>query len=94
MVYWHSQLLHVLAVMQTDNLCYFDGINADGNYLIFAMPTNFGTPSFITNGLVNTAFTSQTLNFINSQPGAYAASYSVWYSNTPQYSPITLFRIN
>lgn len=70
----------------------FDGFDAGGQYMVFAMPTNFGTPSFIVNGMVNTAFSSQALNFINGN--SYAASYSVWYSNTPQYSPITTFRIN
>jgi len=82
------------STLSSNRISSFDGFDAGGQYIVFAMPTNFGTPSFLTNGLVNTAFSSQVLNFTNSQPGAYAASYSVWYSNTPQYSPITLFRIN
>jgi hypothetical protein len=82
------------STLSSNRVSNFDGFDAGGQYIVFAMPTNFGTPSFLTNGLVNTAFSSQVLNFTNSQPGAYAASYSVWYSNTPQYSPITLFRIN
>ena len=69
----------------------FDSINGNGSYLIFAMPVSFGTPSFITNGLVNTAFSSLNINFTNANN--YAASYSIWYSNTPQYSPITKFEI-
>jgi hypothetical protein len=80
------------STLSSNRVSNFDGFDAGGGYIIFAMPTNFGTPSFLTNGLVNTAFSSQALNFVNSS--SYAASYSVWYSNTPQYSPITLFRIN
>lgn len=80
------------STLSSNRVSNFDGFDAGGGYIIFAMPTNFGTPSFLTNGLVNTAFSSQVLNFFNTN--SYAASYSVWYSNTPQYSPITLFRIN
>ena len=69
-----------------------NGINGNGGYLIFAMPVSFGTPSFVTNGLVNTAFSSQNLNFTNIN--GYAASYSVWYSNTVQNSSLALFQIN
>jgi len=69
-----------------------NGINGSGNYLFFAFPTSFGSPTFITNGLPNTAFTMQSLNFTNAN--GYSASYSVWISNTAQNSPITLFQIN
>ena len=69
-----------------------NGINGGGGYIIMAMPSSFGTPSFVTNGLPSTAFSSQNLNFTNIN--GYAASYSVWYSNTVQNSPIALFQIN
>lgn len=69
----------------------FNGIDGNGEYLVFALPTSFGTPSFVTNGMINTAFTKTEINFTNSY--SYAASYSVWYSNTVQNSPINLFEI-
>lgn len=69
----------------------FNGINGNGEYLVFALPKSFGTPSFVTNGMLNTAFTKTELNFVNSY--SYSASYSVWYSNTVQNSPINLFEI-
>jgi hypothetical protein len=80
------------SILSSNRIINFDGFDAGGNYIVIAMPSNFGTPSFLTNGMVNTAFSSQALNFVNAN--SYAASYSVWYSNTQQYSPITLFRIN
>lgn len=80
------------STLSSNRISNFDGFDAGGQYIVIAMPSNFGTPSFLTNGMVNTAFSSQALNFVNGN--SYAASYSVWYSNTPQYSPITTFRIN
>lgn len=68
-----------------------NGIDGGTGYLFFGFPSSFGTPSFITNGLPNTAFTMQSLNFFNTY--GYPASYSVWISNTAQNSPITLFQI-
>ena len=79
---------NILTDTRVQNL---NGINGNGNYLFFAFPTSFGTPTFIANGLVNTAFTQQTLNFTNIN--GYAASYSVWVSNTQQNSPIGQFQI-
>lgn len=71
-----------------------NGINGGGNYLTFAWPTSFGTPSFVINGLPNTAFTKiqSAYAFVNQY--GYTASYDVWMSNTAQNSPITLFQIN
>lgn len=71
-----------------------NGINGGGDYLAFAWPTAFGNPSFVINGLPNTAFTkvNSAYAFVNSF--GYTASYDVWLSNTQQNSPITLFQIN
>jgi len=70
-----------------------NGIDGAGNYLFFAWPTSFGTPSFTVNGLPNTAWTKigNAISFTNSQ--AFVVTYDVWISNTAQFSPITLFSI-
>jgi hypothetical protein len=71
----------------------YNGINGGGEYLIFAFPTTWGTPSFTVNGLPNTAFTKvRDTAFINSD--GYSASFQVWVSNTEQNSPIALFSIS
>jgi len=69
-----------------------NGINGAGNYLVFAMPTYLGSPVFIANGLLTTAFTNKSINFSNQY--GIVASYSLWYSNTVQNSPINYFQIN
>lgn len=70
-----------------------NGINGGGNYLVFAWPTSFGNPTFIINGLPNTAFTKigNSISFTNQY--GYTYSSDVWISNTAQNSPITLFSI-
>ena len=60
----------------------YTGINAAGKYLIFAHPTIFGSsPSFVVNGLSNTAFTKvRSSAFVNEK--GFSISYDVWVSNT------------
>jgi hypothetical protein len=87
-VYIDGELGSLLTSTKTQTL---NGVNGGSGYLFFGFPSSFGTPSFITNGLPNTAFTMQSLNFLNSN--GYSASYSVWITNTAQNSPITLFQI-
>jgi len=71
----------------------YDGINGGGNYLVFAWPTSWGTPTFVINGLVSTAFTRVRSNaFINASGGT--TSYDVWVSDTQMNSPIAQFQIN
>lgn len=70
-----------------------NGINAAGNFLAFAWPTSFGTPTFIVNGLTNTAFTKvrSASAFVNAD--GYTANYDVWMSNTRYNSPVGQFQI-
>lgn len=72
-----------------------NGINGGGNYLVFAWPTAFGTPTFVINGLPNSAWTkiNSAYSFTNAALTPYTTTYDVWISNTPQNSPITLFQI-
>lgn len=70
-----------------------NGIDGGGRYLVFAWPTS-GTPTFIINGLPNTAWTKVNSNYTFTNVWGYTASYDVWMSNTPQFSPITSFQIN
>ncbi len=71
-----------------------NGINGNGQFLVFAWPTSFGTPTFMVNGLQNTAYTkvNSALSFTNSF--GYVNTYDVWMSNTAQNSPIGTFQIN
>lgn len=71
-----------------------NGIDGASQYLSFAWPTTFGNPSFVINGLPNTAWTKigNAIPFGNAN--GYTASYDVWISNTAQNSPITSFQIN
>lgn len=62
----------------------YNNINGSGDYLVFAAPTSFGTPSFNVNGLPNSAFTKIRDNsaFINAN--GYSENYDVWITNTVQ----------
>ena len=71
-----------------------NGIDGGGNYLTFAWPTSFGTPTFVINGLPSTAWTKVNNNYTFTNTYGYTASYDVWMSNTPQFSPIATFQIN
>lgn len=71
----------------------YNGINAGGNYLVFAWPSAFGQPTFTVNGLPNTAFTKVRANSPFTNANGYTTDYDVWMSNTQQNSPITLFDI-
>ncbi len=70
----------------------YNGINGAGEHLLFAFPTSWGIPSFVVNGLPNTAFTKVRDDlFVNSN--GYAENFQVWVSNTVQNSPIAKFEI-
>jgi hypothetical protein len=70
----------------------YNGINANGNYLVFAFPSSWGNPVFIINGLTSTAFTRVRNNtFVNQS--AYSETYQVWLSNTTYNSPVSQFQI-
>lgn len=72
----------------------YSGINGAGQYLVFAWPTSFGTPTFTINGLPNTAFTKlgSPVSFTNMF--GYTTNYDIWLSNTAQNSPIASFVIS
>jgi hypothetical protein len=56
---------------------------AGNNYLFFAWPTLFGTPTFKINGLSNSAFTKVKSNFVfTNENGFSGVNYDVWISNT------------
>jgi hypothetical protein len=54
-------------------------ITASAQYIYFAFPASFGTPTFTVNGLLNTAWTPVTRTFVNAS--GYASSYAIWQSN-------------
>ena len=78
----------------------YDGINGNGQYLVFAWPSSYGVvdPIFKINGLFNTAYQKigsevPHFNMFSINNGHPAVNYDVWISSTPQYAPITEFRI-
>jgi hypothetical protein len=70
----------------------YNGINGGGNYLVFAFPTSWGTPTFVVNGLTSSAFTLVRNNTFTNVSGG-STTYSVWVSNTTQSSAISQFQI-
>jgi hypothetical protein len=74
----------------------YDGINGNGEYLVFAWPSSYGIvdPIFKINGLFNTAYQKigSAVPHINMW-GHFPVNYDVWISSTPQNAPITEFRI-
>jgi hypothetical protein len=72
----------------------YANMNAAGKYLCFAWPTLFGTPTFVVNGLTNTAFTkvrgSSYLNTFSNEYGFTGVKYDVWISNTAYNSAATI----
>jgi hypothetical protein len=63
-------------------------------YLIFAFPSSYGTPSFVVNGLANTAFTKvrAASNFVNAQGATIVMD--VWVSNFSYNSPLASVIVN
>lgn len=74
----------------------YNGINGAGQYLVFAWPSTFGTPTFTINGLLNTAFTKIGSGISHTNMYGYTnpAGYDIWISNTAQNSPIGSFVIS
>ena len=71
----------------------YNGINGNGNYLVFAWPSSFSnsqTPNFNVNGLPNTAFTRIRNNSPFTNLFGYTTNYEVWISNTLQNSPLNI----
>jgi hypothetical protein len=78
--------------LSTTRVKTYNGINAAGNYLVFAFPSSWGTPVFVINGLISTAFTRVRNNsFTNASGGS--TTYQVWVSNTTQAGAIAQFQI-
>ena len=63
-------------------------INGGGNYIWFAFPTSFGVPSFVVNGLPNTAFTTSTVSHTNA--AGNTQNYYVIRTNTVQNGTLTI----
>jgi hypothetical protein len=63
-------------------------INGGGEYIWFTFPTSFGIPSFVVNGLPNTAFTTQTISHTNASGNTQ--NYYVIRTNTVQNGTLTI----
>lgn len=79
-------------VLDTNRQKSFNGIDGAGKHLVFAFPVSWGTPTFIIDGLTNSAFTKvRSNNFINVL--GYSEPYQVWVSNAQSNAPISQFSI-
>jgi len=63
-----------------------------GNYLVFAWPTSFGTPTFYTGSIIpNSAFTKIRSNSSFTNINGYSGTnYDVWISNTQYYTSTSI----
>ncbi len=71
----------------------YNSINGSGQYLVFAWPTSVlgsTAPSFIVNGLPNTAFTQIRTSSPFTNIHGFTTNYEVWVSNTLQNSPLNV----
>lgn len=77
----------------TNRVKNYNGITGGGQYLVFAFPTSFGTPTFKINGLTNNAFTKVRSNspFVNGL--GYSENIDVWVTNTIYASAIASFDV-
>ena len=73
----------VTKIFATNKTLSLPNYVANNNYLFFAWPTRFGAPTFLINGLLQTAFTKvkSGYTFIN-ESGFSGVTYDVWISNT------------
>ncbi|MBD1364373.1 hypothetical protein IDJ77_11190 [Mucilaginibacter sp. ZT4R22] len=80
--------------LRSDRLKSYTNIGGDGEYLLFAFPSSFGTPSFVINGLANTAFTKirSASNFVNAEGATIVMD--VWISDNFYSSPLASLIIN
>lgn len=70
----------------------YNGIDGDGNYLVFAFKASWGTPIFKINGLTSTAFTKvREDTFVNASGGTDV--FQIWVSKSEMNSPISEFQI-
>jgi hypothetical protein len=79
--------------LSTTRVKTYNNINAAGNYLVFAWPSTWGEPTFVINGLINTAFTKVRSNAFTNAAGG-VTNYDVWVSNTTQAGAIAQFQVN
>lgn len=71
----------------------YDNIDGGGEYLIFAWPssvTGATSPSFVVNGMINTAFTNVRTASPLVNDWGFTTNYEVWISNTRQFSPLDI----
>lgn len=76
-----AQIIALANSVLTTTRVMFDTLAPSAQYIYFAWPTSFGTPTFLVNGLLNTAWTKvrSASAFVNAS-GA-SVNYDVWRSD-------------
>lgn len=79
-----SDILSLTGEPRDNRYITIPNIDANGKYILIAMPDDWGQPLIFINGLLNNAYTLvRNDNFINSQ--GYSKKYKILVSNTTQF---------
>ena len=72
----------------------YSGINGAGQYLVFAWPSSYGTPTFTVNGQPFTSVTKIGNGVSHTNMHGYTSNYDVWITDTTQANVLSLFIIS
>ncbi len=70
----------------------FENFDGEGNYIVYAFPSIFGTPTFKINNIITNSFTKVREDaFVNSL--GYSSTYQIWCSDYKQNGTIQKIEI-
>ena len=72
----------------------YSGINGAGQYLVFAWPSSYGTPTFTVNGQPFTSVTKIGNGVSHTNMHGYTSNYDVWITDTTQANVLSSFIIS
>ena len=81
-------ILSLNKTLTTSRACNFTVNCGPGQYIFFAIPTRFGTPTFTVGGFTGGFIKAQTLDFENKF--GYVESYDIWKSENSNLGNITV----
>jgi hypothetical protein len=72
----------------------YNGINGNSQYLVFAWPSSYGTPTFTVNGQPFTSVSKIGNGVSHTNMHGYTSNYDVWITDTTQANVLTSFIIS
>jgi hypothetical protein len=72
----------------------YNGINGNTQYLVFAWPSSYGTPTFTVNGQPFTSVSKIGNGVSHTNMHGYTSNYDVWITDTTQANVLTSFIIS